>query len=81
MSQLISEHYGYNTSPTAMFLKTYREETLRCKYKDYSSLNMWQANWVLLYAIYYSIMMHLRQGKKVSFLQSGDLNSKPVPSR
>jgi hypothetical protein len=38
-------HYGYNTSRTVLFSKTYGEETLRCLYKDYSSLNRWQANW------------------------------------
>jgi hypothetical protein len=30
------------------FQKKYGEETLRCPYKDYSSLNMWQANRDLL---------------------------------
>jgi hypothetical protein len=35
----------------------------------------------LLYIIYYSIMMHLRQGKKVSFLPLGDMNPGPIPSR
>jgi hypothetical protein len=28
-----------------------------------------------------SVMMHLRQGKKVSILPSGDVNLEPVPSR
>jgi hypothetical protein len=28
-----------------------------------------------------SVMMHLRQGKKVSILPSGDMNPGPVPSR
>jgi hypothetical protein len=35
----------------------------------------------LLSAIYFSIMMHLRQGKKVSILVSGDVDSGPVASR
>jgi hypothetical protein len=34
-----------------------------------------------LYAIYYSVMTHLRQGKKVSILPSGDVNPGSVPSR
>jgi hypothetical protein len=34
----------------------------------------------LLYAIYFSVMTHLRQGKKVSILVSGDVNSDPVAS-
>jgi hypothetical protein len=28
---------------TAIFSKTYGEDTLQCPYKDYSSLNRWQA--------------------------------------
>jgi hypothetical protein len=32
----------------------------------------------LLYAIYFSITTHLRQGKKVSILVPGDVNSGPV---
>jgi hypothetical protein len=38
-SQLVSEHYGYNTSHTAIFSKTNGEETLIFLYKDYNSLN------------------------------------------
>jgi hypothetical protein len=34
-----------------------------------------------LYAFYYYVTMHLRQGKKVSFLPPGDVNPRPVPSR
>jgi hypothetical protein len=69
-------HYGYNTSRTILFLKTYGEDMLRCPYMDYSSLNRWQANRDLL-----SVTMHRRQGKKVCILPSGDLNPRPVPSR
>jgi hypothetical protein len=69
-------HYGYNTSHTVLFLNTYGEDTLRCPYKDYSSLNRWQANRDLL-----SIMTHQRQGNKVSILPPGDVNPGPVPSR
>jgi hypothetical protein len=61
--------------------KNRSEDTLRCSYKDYSSLNRWQANRVLLYVIYYSVMMHLRQGKKVCILLPSDVNPGPVPSR
>jgi hypothetical protein len=35
----------------------------------------------LLYAIYFSVMTHLRQGKKVSILVPGDVNSGSVASR
>jgi hypothetical protein len=81
MSQLVSEPYEYNTTLTAIFLKTYGEDTLQCPYKDYSSLNRWQANRNLLSAIYFSVTTHLRQGKKVSMLMSGDVDSGPVASR
>jgi hypothetical protein len=53
MSQLVSEPYKYNTPLTAIFLKTYGEDMLQCPYKDYSSLDMWQANMNLLSAIYF----------------------------
>jgi hypothetical protein len=48
MSQLVSEAYEYNTTLTAIFSKTYGEDTLQCPYKDYSSLDRWQANRDLL---------------------------------
>jgi hypothetical protein len=48
MSQLVSETYKYNTTLMAIFLKTYGEDTLQCPYKDYSSLDKWQANRDLL---------------------------------
>jgi hypothetical protein len=32
------------------FFKNHDEDTLRCLYKDYSSVNRWQANWDLLSA-------------------------------
>jgi hypothetical protein len=47
MSQLVSEYYECNTSCIVLFLKTYGEDTHRCLYKDYSSLNRWQASRVL----------------------------------
>jgi hypothetical protein len=43
MSQLVSEVYEYNTTLTVIFLKTYGEDTLQWPYKDYSSLDRWQA--------------------------------------
>jgi hypothetical protein len=39
--QMASEHYSYNTSCPAIFLKTYGEDTRICPYKDYSSPNRW----------------------------------------
>jgi hypothetical protein len=69
----------------AIFSKTYGEDTLRCPYKDYSHLNRWQANRVLLSALLstnsFSVMTHLCQGKKVRILPPGDVNPRPVPSR
>jgi hypothetical protein len=67
MSQLVSEHYRYNTSCTVLFSKTYGEDTLRCPYKYYSSLNRWQANRDLLSTFtlcnLLSITIDLWQGK------------------
>jgi hypothetical protein len=56
-------------------------DTLQCPYKDYSSLDWWQANRDLLSVIYFSVMTHLCQDKKVSILVLGDVNSNPVASR
>jgi hypothetical protein len=85
MSQLVSEPYEYNTTLAAIFLKTYGENTLQCPYKDYSSLNRWHANRDLLSVFtlrnLFSVTTHLRQGKKVSILMPGDVNSGPVASR
>jgi hypothetical protein len=67
------------------FWKNYSEDTLTCSYKDYNSLNRWQANRVLLSALlsanYFSVTMRLRQGKKVSILPLGDVNLGSIPSR
>jgi hypothetical protein len=81
MSQLVSEPYEYNMTLMAIFSKTYGEDTLQFPYKDYSSLNRWQANMDLLSIIYFSVTTHLRQGKKVSILVPGDVDSRPVSSR
>jgi hypothetical protein len=67
MSQLVSETYEYNTTLTAIFSKTYSEDTLQWPYKDYTSLNRWQANRDLLSVFTFrnllSVTTHLRQGK------------------
>jgi hypothetical protein len=85
MSQLVSETYEYNTILMAIFLKTYDEDMLQCTYKDYSSLDRWQTNRDLLYVFTFchllSVTTHLRQGKKVSILVPGDVDSGPVASR
>jgi hypothetical protein len=81
MSELVSEHYGCNISCTVVFSKTYGEDTLKFPYKDYNSLNMWQANRDLLSTIYFFVMTHQRKGKKVSILPPGDVNPGHIPSR
>jgi hypothetical protein len=81
MSQLVSEPYEYNTTLTAIFSKTYGEDMLQRPYKDYSSLDMWQANRGLLSVIYFFVTTHPRQGKKVSILVPSDVDSGPVASR
>jgi hypothetical protein len=83
MSQLVLETYEYNTTPTAIFSKTYGEDMRQCPYKDYSSLNRWQTNMDLLsvftFCNLFSATMHLRQGKKVSILVPGDVNFGLLP--
>jgi hypothetical protein len=85
MSQLVSEPYEYNTTLTDIFSKTYGEDTLQCPYKDYSSLDRWQANMDVLSVFTFCnllfITTHLHQGKKVSILLLGDVNSRPIASR
>jgi hypothetical protein len=85
MSQLVSEAYEYNTTLMAIFSKTYGEDTLQCPYKDYSSLNRCQANRDLLSVFTFRNLLlvttHLRQGKKVSILMSGDVDSSPIASK
>jgi hypothetical protein len=85
MPQLVSEPFEYNMTLTAIFLKTYGEKTLQCPYKDYSSLDRWQANRGLLSVFAFCnllfAMTHLHQGKKVSVLMPGDVNSGPIASR
>jgi hypothetical protein len=81
MSQLVSEPYEYNTTVMTIFSNTYGKDMLQCPYKDYSSLDRWQANRDLLSIIYFFVTTHLRQGKKVSILVPGDVNSGPIVSR
>jgi hypothetical protein len=79
MSQLVLEPYKYNTTLTVIFLKTYGEDMLQCPYKHYSSLDKWQANRDLFSIFTFCNLLHatthLRQGKKVSILVPGDVNS------
>jgi hypothetical protein len=65
--------------------KTYGDDMLQCSYKDYSSLDRWQANRDLLSVFTFCsllyVTMHLRQGKNISILPPGDVTSEPVASR
>jgi hypothetical protein len=84
-SQLVSEPYEYNMTLTVIFLKTYGEDTCRCPYKDYSSLDRWQAHRDLLSVFNFCNLpfatMHLCHSKKVSILVPSDVNSGPIASR
>jgi hypothetical protein len=61
------------------------EDTLRCPYRTIVVLTGDKLIEIyflyLCSAIYFSVTMHLRQGKKVSILVPGDVNSGPVASR
>jgi hypothetical protein len=85
MSQMVSELYEYNMTLTVLFSKTYGEDTFPYPHKDYSSLDTWQVNMNLLSVFTFcnllSVTMHPRQGKKVSILLPGDVNSGSVASR
>jgi hypothetical protein len=81
----VLQPYEYNTTLTAIFSKTYGENTLQCPYKVYSSLDRWQGNRDLLSVFTFcnllSVTTHLHQGKKISILVPGDVDSGPVASR
>jgi hypothetical protein len=84
-SQLVSQHYGYNTSRTALFLKTAVRIRLDAHIRTTVVLTGGKIIGIyflhLLYAIYFSVMMHRQKGKNVSILLLGDVNPGPVPSR
>jgi cytochrome c biogenesis protein ResB len=73
-------HYGYNTSRTVLFLKTAVRMHVDAHIRTIVVLIGGK-----LTAIYFLYLLfvttHLRQGKKVSILPPGDVNSGPVPSR
>jgi hypothetical protein len=78
-------HYGYNTSRTVLFLKTVVRICLDAHIRTIVALTGGKLTEIyflyLLYANYFSVMTHLHQGKKVSILVPGDVNSGPVASR
>jgi hypothetical protein len=85
MSQLVSESYEYNTTLTAIFLKTFGEDMLNAHIKTIVVLTGGKLIGIyflyLLSAIYFCVTTHLRQGKKVSILMPGDMNSGLIASR
>jgi hypothetical protein len=75
-------HYGCNTSHMILFLKTTVRICLDAHIVVLIGGKLTEIYFVyLLSAIYFSVMTHLRQGKKVSILLWGDINPGPVPSR
>jgi hypothetical protein len=84
-SQLISEHYRYNTSRTVLFSKTVVRKQLDAHIRTIVVLTGGKLSGIyfmhLLYAIYFSVMMHQQKDKEVSFFPLGDVNPGPVPSR
>jgi hypothetical protein len=80
----VGRHSWYQSHYGPIF-KNRGEDMLRCPYKDYSSLNRWQANRDLLSVFAFCkllpVMTHLCQGKKVRILMSGDVDFGPVALR
>jgi hypothetical protein len=78
-------HYGYNTSRTVLFLKSAVMIRLDAHIRTVVVLTGGKLTGIylmyLLYAIYFSVTTHLRQGKKISILVPGDVNSGPIASR
>jgi hypothetical protein len=85
MSQLVSEYYGCNISRTIYFQKPTVRKRLDAHIRTIIILTGGKLTGFyflyLLNAIYFSVMMHLRSGKKVSILLSGDVNLRPITSR
>jgi hypothetical protein len=75
----------YNTSCTVLFLKTTVRICLDAHIRTIVVLTCGKVTGIyfqyLLPAIYILVMTHLCQGKKVSILMPGDVNSGPIASR
>jgi hypothetical protein len=78
-------HYECNTSRTNLFSKIVVRIRLDAHIRTIVVLTGVKLTGFyflyLLFAFYYSVTMHLRQGKNVSILLPGDVNLKSVPSR
>jgi hypothetical protein len=75
---MVSEQYGCNTLCTTLFLKTALRIHLDAHIRTIVVLTGGKLIWIyflyLLSTIYFSVMMHLRQGKKVT---KGNKRKKP----
>jgi hypothetical protein len=78
-------HYRYNASRMTLFLKTAVRIRLDAHIRTIVVLTSGKLTGIYFVyfssAIYFSVMMHLRQGKKVCILVPGDVDSGPVASR
>jgi hypothetical protein len=85
MTQLISEHHGCNTLCTTIFSKPMVKKHVDVHIRTIVILTGGKLTRIyflhLLYVIYFSVMTHLRIGKKVSFLPLSDVNPGPIPLR
>jgi hypothetical protein len=85
MSQLVSEHYGYNTSRMGIFSKTTVRICLDAHIRIIVVLTGGKLIRIyflyLLHAIYFSVTTHLCPGKKISILPLADAKLRPVLSR
>jgi hypothetical protein len=77
---LVSEPYEYNTSLMAIFSKTYSEDTLRCHIRTIVVITGGKLTEIYFLHLL-SVTTYQRQGKKISILPPGDVNSDHVPSR
>jgi hypothetical protein len=77
--------YGYNTLHTILFLKTSVRIRLDAHIRTIVVLTGGKLTGIyilyLLSAIYFSVMTHIRQVKKVGILPPGEVNPGPVASR
>jgi hypothetical protein len=84
-SQMVLEHYGYNTLRMVLFPKTVVRKHIDAHIRTIVVLIGGKLTGIyflhLFYAIYYSVTTHLCLRKKVCILPPGDVNPKPIPSR
>jgi hypothetical protein len=83
MSQLVLEHYGYNTMCMTIFSKTTMKICLDAHIRTIIVLTGGKLTGIyfphLRFVIYFSVTMHRQKCKKVSILPLGDVNPGPFP--